>query len=256
MPPDADLPPRASAAQTSRLVVVCATRASRAGFEQNALLAHSLPRLRRAGSLALRLHVGNAAPLAAAYNAAIDEAAPQDLLVFVHDDVHVDDWLAPQRLHEALACYDVVGVAGNQRRQPGQLAWYLQPPRRDDQGRLHHDAWDHPHLSGAVAHGTAPGASAVSYYGPSPRPVRLLDGLFLAARAGTLQRSGVRFDPALGFHFYDLDFCRAAEAAGLRLGTWPIALTHASTGASIRSPAWAQAAALYQRKWQEPAQAA
>lgn len=256
MAADDALPPQGSAARAGRLVVVCATRASRMGFEQDAPLARSLPRLRRAAPLALRLHVGNAAPLAEAYNAAIDEAAPEDVLLFVHDDVHLDDWLAPQRLHEALEHFDVVGVAGNQRRQPGQLAWYLQPPRRDELGRLHHDVWDHPHLSGAVAHGEAPDASVVSFYGPSPRPVRLLDGLLLAANAGTLRRSGVRFDAALGFHFYDLDFCRAAEAAGLRLGTWPIALTHASTGASIRSPAWAQAAALYQRKWQEPAPAA
>jgi hypothetical protein len=244
-------PAGSPASPAARVVVVCATRATRAGFEEQALLARCLPRLRRCAPVALRLQLGNTAPLAEVYNAAIDQAAPEDVLVFVHDDVHVDDWLAAQRLSEALGHFDIVGVAGNRRRQPGQLAWYLQPPYRDEQGRLRHDAWDHPHLSGAVAHGTAPGASAVSSYGPAPQAVRLLDGLFLAARAATLQRSGVRFDPALGFHFYDLDFCRTAEAAGLKLGTWPLALTHASTGASIRSPAWAQARTAYLRKWQE-----
>lgn len=237
----------------ARLVLVCATRATLAGFDDHALLARSLPRLRRVAAVALRLHAGNTAPLADVYNAAIEAAAPEDVLAFVHDDVHVDDWMAAHRLHEALAHFDIVGVAGNQRRQPGQLAWYLQPPYRDEQGRLRHDAWDHPHLSGAVAHGAVPGASAVSRYGPAPRPVRLLDGLFMAARAGTLQRAGVRFDPALAFHFYDLDLCRAAEEAGLRLGTWPIALTHASTGASIRSAGWAEASDRYRRKWGEAA---
>jgi GT2 family glycosyltransferase len=81
--------------------------------------------------------------------------------------------------------------------------------------------------------------------------VAVLDGVFLAARAGRLQESGVRFDPSLGFHLYDLDFCRSAEAAGLRIGTWPIALTHASSGDSIRSSAWAASLELYFRKWGE-----
>ena len=208
MPPDADLPPRASAAQTSRLVVVCATRASRAGFEQNALLAHSLPRRRTCSSSCTTTFTWTTGWRRSA---------------------------CTRRSRATTSSAWRATSTGSPGSSPGTSS-------RPDKS-----VW---------SSSTAPGASAVSYYGPSPRPVRLLDGLFLAARAGTLQRSGVRFDPALGFHFYDLDFCRAAEAAGLSLGTWPIALTHASTGASIRSPAWAQAAALYQRKWQEPAQAA
>jgi protein O-GlcNAc transferase len=235
-----------------RVVFVCATRASRAGFEQQALLAQCLPRLRRCSNVALRVSLENTAPLGEVYNAAIETADAADVLVFVHDDVHLDDWMAVQHLMEALNHFDIVGVAGNQRRMLGQLAWYLQAPRRDELGVLRHDTWDHPHLSGAVAHGSAPGMSAVSLYGPAPRAVRLLDGLFIAARAQTLLRSGLRFDPALGFHLYDLDFCRSAEAKGLKIGTWPIAVTHASTGASIRSTAWAQAQAVYRDKWHEP----
>jgi hypothetical protein len=234
------------------LTIVCASRATRAEFQQHALLAASLARLGRKGRCRLRLHASNTAALAQAYNEAIAQADPDEVLVFVHDDVHVDDWHATQRLEEALAHFDIVGVAGNTRRVPGQLAWYLQPPYPDEAGGWRHDRWDHGHLSGAVAHGASPAAARVSWYGPAPQPVRLLDGLFLAARAGTLQRSGVRFDAALGFHFYDLDFCRSAEAAGLTLGTWPIALTHASTGASIRSAAWARSSALYRSKWAEP----
>lgn len=50
----------------------------------------------------------------------------------------------------------------------------------------------------------------------------------------------VRFDPALGFHLYDLDFCRSAIEARLKIGTWQIANTHASDGGSVQSGAWAQ----------------
>ena len=74
----------------------------------------------------------------------------------------------------------------------------------------------------------------------------------MAARASTLQSSGVRFDPQLDFHFYDLDFCRSAEIANLKLGTWPIAITHQSSGGSVHSDAWLRARAFYLKKWQEP----
>ena len=59
----------------------------------------------------------------------------------------------------------------------------------------------------------------------------------------------MRFDPAFTFDFYDLDFCRACEQAGLRLGTWPIAVTHESVGKGISSAAWEAARAVYLAKW-------
>ena len=63
-----------------------------------------------------------------------------------------------------------------------------------------------------------------------------------------LRQHRLRFDPALGFHFYDLDFCRSAEAAGLRLGVWPLAITHQSSGQSVQSPAWERSCRLYLQK--------
>ena len=71
-----------------------------------------------------------------------------------------------------------------------------------------------------------------------------------AADSALLHKKGVRFDPRFQFHFYDLDFCRSAQAARLRLGTWPIALSHASHGTSIQSKAWERSRALYFQKWQ------
>jgi GT2 family glycosyltransferase len=70
----------------------------------------------------------------------------------------------------------------------------------------------------------------------------------MAAKASTLLDAGVRFDPQFAFHFYDMDFCRSAVQAGLRLGTWPNAVTHAS-GGRFGTPQWKEAAAAYYRKW-------
>lgn len=231
------------------LTFVSATRQSQAEFEASSPLAASLRRLGQLTPVRLMLATHNAQPLGHHYNAAIEAAGPDELLVFVHDDVSIDDWLAGARLIEAVTRFDVVGVAGNQRRQPGQETWYMRPGRWVGDQRVAQD-FDHDHLSGAVAHG-AGAKSSVSVYGPSPRPVQLLDGMLLAAKGMRLRDSGVRFDPALAFHFYDLDFCRSARRAGLSLGTWPLAVTHASAGESVRTAAWQAACKAYFQKWSE-----
>jgi uncharacterized protein (TIGR03032 family) len=138
-------------------------------------------------------------------------------------------------LEEALQTFDLVGVAGNGRLAPGHSAWWWDPVVA---------GWDWPHLLGSIRHGT-PEHSEPIEFGPAPASAGLLDGVFLAARAGGLLRADVRFDPTLGFHFYDLDLCRSALAAGLRLGVWPLPLIHGSAG----TPAWHRSLELYRRKW-------
>ena len=213
------------------------------------MLGQSLQAMERMGPFGLQLFAGNSRPLGYCYNEVIESADPEAILVFLHDDLSIDDWYVGQRLEQALAVFDVVGVAGNRRCQPQQETWWLLPSRLVA-GKRFLDHWDSDFLSGAIAHGRPPYAR-LNVYGASPSPVALLDGVFLAARAGRLQASGVRFDPRLPFHHYDLDFCRSAAAAGLRIGTWPIALTHASGGESVQSPAWAESVEIYLRKWGE-----
>jgi GT2 family glycosyltransferase len=45
-----------------------------------------------------------------------------------------------------------------------------------------------------------------------------------------------------------MDFCREAKRRGLRLGTWPIAITHASGGA-FGSVQWSKERRVYFKKW-------
>ena len=99
-------------------------------------------------------------------------------------------------------------------------------------------------------HGIFMPAGSVDYFGPARQPVKLLDGVFLAAKAGTLRQAGVKFDIRFPFHFYDVDFCRTCEQAGLRLGTWPIAISHGSFG-DFGTDDWKQAYATYLEKWGE-----
>ena len=219
--------------------LVSATRLEEAPFWNDTLLGRSL-RQPQHRQLVARICFANRDPLAIPYNAAINAAPAGAVLVFCHDDVDLGpEPLAPQ-LQAALARFDLVGVAGNQRHQSGQVGWWLDPRS---------GGFDHPFLSGALRHGT-PDSSQLDVYGPAPMPVQLLDGVFLAARAETLWRSGVRFDPHFAFHYYDLDLCRSARRAGLSLGTWPLPLLHAS-GGEPWGATWTERQRAYLRKWGE-----
>ena len=221
------------------LLIVSASRLDRASFQTESLLGRSLQRPEHS-SYASAISTSNSAPLALAYNAAIEAASADTLLVFCHDDVDLGPLPLEPQLKDALQRFDLVGVAGNQRHQPGQIAWWLDPGSGQ---------WDYPFLSGAIEHGQ-PSQAQLAVFGPVPMPVQLLDGVFLVARAAVLQAAGMRFDPRLPFHFYDFDFCRSARRAGLSLGTWPLPLLHAS-GGDAHSPAWNQAQQQYLNKWGE-----
>ena len=224
-----------------KLWFVSATRLSPSAFPRESMLARSLLRVKEFSPILLAVAYENKRPLADAYNQAIDQAPAEDLLAFVHDDVWIDDWYIAHRVSDALAAFDVVGVAGNKVRDPRQQAWSFAGATL----REHHEK-----LTGGVFHGSHENA-VPSRFGETPAEAKLLDGVFIAARAGTLKERGVRFDPRFPFHFYDTDFCRSCEKAGLRMGTWPIALTHLSTGKSGVGPAWDEAYRTYLDKWGE-----
>lgn len=219
--------------------LVSATRLEEAAFWSDTLLGRSL-RQPQHRELVARICFTNRDPLAIPYNAAINAAPAGAVLVFCHDDLDLGPESLGPELEAALARFDLVGVAGNQRHQRGQVAWWLNPRS----GGL-----DLPFLSGALRHGT-PERHLLDVYGPAPMPVQLLDGVFLASRADTLQRSGLRFDPRLTSAQGDLAFCRSARRAGLSLGTWPLPLLQAS-GGEPWGAAWTERQWASLRKWGE-----
>jgi hypothetical protein len=222
--------------------IVAATRLDRAGFISQSLLGRSMERVVMPDALELEVTYENTAGLPEVYNAALARADDVDVMVFVHDDVWIDDWYVLQRVREGLARFAVVGVAGNRRRLPKQPSWWLV-----DTSMVNCD-YDVDFISGSIAHFEGAVAKVICY-GEAPTAVKLLDGVFLAVRAGTLRQAGVRFDPRFKFHYYDMDFCRQCEQAGLTLGTWPIPLTHGSGGQP--GDAWRAVYLEYLKKWRE-----
>ncbi len=222
-----------------KVEIISATRLSQADFQAKSALGLSLLRLADDSHLIARVNVSNTRGLPAVYNDTLALADDDSIVVFMHDDVWIEDYFFAQRLIEGLKTYDVIGVAGNRRRVPEQPGWAFVDRRF---------TWDErQNLSGTMAHGKQPFGPLV-HYGAAPADCELLDGVLLAARKSVLVAANVAFDPRFDFDFYDMDFCRSARQRGLRLGTWPICLTHESDG-SYGTPHWMKSYALYLEKW-------
>lgn len=218
---------------------ISATRVSSMDeFLAESLTSRSIHRLAPLKPLRILVDLGSKDGLADFYNQQIDEAHPDDILIFVHDDVWFDDWLLAYRLEEALNTFDVVGVAGNEVRFPNQRGWYgtkVVPEETFTPVGMPHFAigmLNPPHTHQNVA--------AIE--------AKLLDGVFIATKAKTLQHKHIRFDPQFKYHHYDMDFCRQCELAGLKMGVWPIAMTHAPTSGDL-SQTWFDSGTRYLNKW-------
>lgn len=225
-----------------RVHIVSATRLSEDDFWHQSALGQSLKPWLSDPMISADIKYKNNVGLPTIYNEKLQLSCSSDILVFVHDDVWLDDaqWVA--KLQVALQRYDIVGVVGNKRISPQQPAW---PFSKLEGERF---TWDTEFLSGSIAHGIHPNGDT-SVYGSTPAECRLLDGVFLAVRQSVVNRSRLRFDGRFSFHFYDMDFCRNAKRLGLSLGTWPIKLTHQSGGSFRLNPDWQAGRTKYFLKW-------
>jgi hypothetical protein len=221
--------------------IISATRLSERDFWEKSALGISLERLKKDRRLIAKVSFENRRGLPEIYNERILATDSSEMLVFIHDDVWLDDYFIADRVRDGLTKYDVLGVAGNRRLVKGQVGWGFLDKRFNQDGLAN--------LSGAVSHGESP-FSRIDFFGQVPAECELLDGVFLAARKSALLSNKVLFDPTFDFHFYDLDFCRSARQSGLRLSTWPISLTHQSKG-NFKSTNWDTKCDAYLKKWED-----
>ena len=221
--------------------IVCATRSSRENFLTHTLTGKSIKSFIYTSKVEGRLFPENKIGLGEVYNKAIEEARTSPaILVFMHDDAVIGDYFWADRIRSAIKEYQIIGVAGNTHRSPRQSSWCF----LDDKW-----TWDDvKNLSGCIGHGASFPPSKVLPYGPSGKECKLLEGLLLAANSEILNNVNLKFDPRFRFHFYDMDFCRQAELLGLRMGTFSLALMHASAG-GFDSPDWREAYQDYLDKW-------
>jgi GT2 family glycosyltransferase len=150
------------------------------------------------------------------YNQFIQEAGPEEILTFIHDDVEIHDGFFCKKLKYAHKNYPIVGLAGlvDTPEIKTRCMWHLMGEKK----------------SGFVSHKISPSTYNSSYFGPSPQEVNLIDGLCISVVPEKLKQADVWFDEDFDFHFYDLAFCMRARKAGLKITTWPIFVIHHGLG--------------------------
>jgi len=159
--------------------------------------------------------------LSKAYNDVVSEhKSKYDYIVFLHDDVFVDDVNVCDKLERAHSQFDIVGLAGGLVPQIKQPAlWHLMC-----------GGFGSGNLRGAVAHPASKDQIMVTNFGPTPSRVAILDGLFISIDVRKVQNVGWKFNENYSFHHYDIASSIDANKKKLKLGVAPIWVMHSSPG--------------------------
>ncbi len=132
--------------------IVSCTQRSWDDFWKSSALGLSLTRIGEDTRVSGSIVSSNQQGLPLVYNQRIDAENGIEILVFIHDDVWLDDYFFFDRIVEGLSCFDIIGVAGSDNRLPQQPSWAFEPPTSP--GEL---KWKSKEtLSGAVGHGEHP----------------------------------------------------------------------------------------------------
>lgn len=197
------------------LVVTCCK-----GDGKDSMLAQSLNELRE--DVTVVINANNSTGLSEAYNRQLnsENLIKHDIVLFVHDDVYIDDLKLKGKLYTAVnqLKYDIVGLAGSSSIEVKKpCLWHLMS--------------DPAAMSGCVSHPTNNSSQlGVTSFGPWPKRCLIVDGLFMAVNLKNVLEAGWKFNESFKFHHYDMSSCLDANKMKLKIGTFPIHVTHASPG--------------------------
>jgi len=168
------------------------------------------------------------------YNSFFTLANRDKKLIFVHDDVLIDDLFLEEKLNIAFEKYDIVGLAGATTCDlSAQVpAWHLMSSRDNHVGEVAHSSGKNVWTS---------------IFGLTDSRALVIDGLFIAVNVAKLIDTNTFFDEKFGFHHYDITFCLRANENKLKIGVAPIKLTHFGLGDSMNSPEWHQSAEIFKK---------
>ena len=177
----------------------------------------------------LIIKTNNKKGLCQVYNEILDaEGDKYDAIIFCHDDVTIDSVNFVDRTLTGLQTYDVVGVAGGSKiKKNTPILWHLMTDKMTHSGIVFHPHHEYKEFCFPTT------------FGPRPKEVAVLDGVYLAVKPKTLFEKEIKFDENIkGFHHYDIKFCIDCKLAGLRLGTLDINIIHQSPGLDVYDDAF------------------
>lgn len=196
------------------LIVSCTTKK----HFQDTLLHQSIEKLQK--NFETKWYCENKLGLSKIYNAAFkDYAKDYQRIVYVHDDVYLDDAMLDSKLDDAMhnMNYDIVGLAGalNPTIQHPAL-WHIMSKREHHRGYAGHLSHD--------------GFKYMTGFGTTPARVVVVDGLFVAVNVKAAIEKNWQWNENFEFHHYDIASCIDANAKGMKVGVYPINVFHQSPG--------------------------
>jgi hypothetical protein len=177
--------------------------------------------LSRLNDIDVYYDANNKEGLSVMYNSILKEHTNDfDYIVFLHDDVYVDDLGVCEKLIKAHTQFDIVGLAGGVNPTiKAPALWHLMC-----------GGFQSSNLHGAVSHPCSKDQIMVTNFGPTPARVAILDGLFLSVKTKSVKETGWKFNENYNFHHYDIASCIDANKKKLKLGVAPIWVMHNSPG--------------------------
>jgi hypothetical protein len=225
-----------------RVTVIIATQAKSMTEFENRPIFKSLQRLTEIndlinpGKFNFIIVKNNKRGLPAVYNEyLLKPEHKKDILLFVHDDVELDDMFLVEKLNNSP--YPVTGLAGSKSADLTRPSgWHLMSDRGD---------W-----VGEVAHAELINNQTkiwTTIFGPTNSRALLIDGLFIAVNVKEVTEQNVTFDENFEFHHYDLSFCLRCNANKIKVGVLPIRVVHHGLGDSMNTPEWQASAKTFSR---------
>lgn len=166
----------------------------------------------------------NTTSLSEIYNKYLSEQnrSKHDIILFIHDDVYIDDLEIFTKLYTYIFeyKYDIVGVAGGTDIHIKKPAlWHLMSKNR--YGYISHPTGDSI---------SEPNLRSVTSFGPTPKRCLIIDGVFIGVNLDRALKTGWKFNTSFKFHHYDISSCLDANKLKMKIGVAPINILHSSPG--------------------------
>lgn len=191
------------------------------GQMEQTLLFKSIQPLVNDKSVSFFYDQNNTTGLSKKYNTFLESTGKDyDYVIFIHDDVFLDDLRLVEKIQRAHLAYDIVGLAGGINPViKAPALWHLMC-----------GGFNSGNLRGAVSHPCSKDQIMTTNFGPTPSRVVILDGLFLSVDVRKINSVRWRFNENYEFHHYDIASSIDANKKQLKLGVAPIWVMHASPG--------------------------
>jgi hypothetical protein len=161
--------------------------------------------------------------LTTVYNRYLTEDHKNDIVLFVHDDVIINELFLVEHLRKSP--YAVTGLAGASvvSLKEEKCAWHLMAKREAYKGEVKH---------------IKDGNIWTTVFGPTAGAVTVIDGLFIAIDVEQVLQRGIKFNEAFTFHHYDISFCLDCVNNSLSVGVMPVNVIHYGLGDSMLTSEW------------------